>query len=118
MEGTHGLHELREHGRMQWLDNARGWRAEPDDVVNALTADGFQECKRETARIPRAPATGGVWQGVDHKTGAVASPVICAVDRGMVKGMLGALYGDTAPETASSRAHGDATCITAVPVSL
>ena len=75
MEGTHGLHELREHGRMQWLDNARGWRAEPDDVMNALTADGFQECKRETARIPRAPATGGVWQGVDHKTGAVASTI-------------------------------------------
>jgi hypothetical protein len=75
MEETHGLHELREYGRMQWLDGARGWRAEPDDVVNALTADGFQECKRETARVPRAPATGGVWQGIDHKTGAVASTV-------------------------------------------
>jgi len=50
--------------------------------------------------------------------GSVASPVICAVDRGMVKGMLAALYGETTPETASSRAHGDATCITAVPVSL
>jgi len=37
---------------MQWLDGARGWRAEPDDVVKALAADGFQECKRETARNP------------------------------------------------------------------
>jgi hypothetical protein len=44
--------------------------------------------------------------------------VICAVDRGMVKGMLGALYGDTRPETTSSRALGDDACITAVPVSL
>ena len=52
MEGTNRLHELRESDRMQWLDGARGWRAEPDDVVNALAADGFQECKRETARIP------------------------------------------------------------------
>jgi hypothetical protein len=74
MEGTNRLHELREYGRMQWLDTARGWRAEPDDVMNALAADGFQECKRETARVPRAPATGGVWQGID-KTGAVASTV-------------------------------------------
>ena len=74
MEGTNRLHELRDSDRMQWLDAAHGWRAEPDDVVNALAADGFQECKRETARIPRAPATGGVWQGID-KTGAVASTV-------------------------------------------
>ena len=75
MEGTTRLHELRESDRMQWLDGARGWRAEPDDVVDALAADGFQECKRETARIPRAPATGGVWQGIDPKTGAVASTI-------------------------------------------
>lgn len=75
MEGTNRLHELRDSDRMQWLDAARGWRAEPDDVVNALAADGFQECKREVARVPRAPASGGVWQGVDHKTGAVASTI-------------------------------------------
>ena len=49
---------------------------------------------------------------------AVVSPVICAVDRGMVKGMLAALYGDTCPETSQSRAFGDDTCVTAVPVSL
>ena len=75
MEGTNRLHELRESDRMQWLDGVRGWRAEPDDVVNALAADGFQECKREVARVPRALATGGVWQGIDQKTGAVASTV-------------------------------------------
>jgi hypothetical protein len=75
MEGPNRLHELRDSDRMQWLDGARGWRAEPDDVVNALAADGFLECKREVARVPRAPASGGVWQGVDHKTGAVASTI-------------------------------------------
>ena len=75
MESSDRLNELREFGRMQWLDAARGWRAEPDDIVNALAADGYQECKRETARVPKAPATGGVWQGIDHKTGAVASTV-------------------------------------------
>ena len=69
------LDDLREHGRMQWLTEARGWRAEPDEIVNALAADGYQECKREIARVPRAAATGGMWQGVDHTTGAVASTV-------------------------------------------
>ena len=70
------LNELREYGRMHWLEGAHAWRAEPDDVMNALAADGFQECKRETARIPRGGgSTGGVWQGIDHRTGAVASTV-------------------------------------------
>ena len=45
---------------------------------------------------------------------SVVSPVVCAVDRGMVKGMLAALYGETDPETAMSRALGDDTCVTAI----
>jgi hypothetical protein len=75
MERTDRLNELREYGRMHWVDGAQGWRAEPEDVVDALAAEGFQECKRETARVPRGQTTGGVWQGVDHKTGAVASTI-------------------------------------------
>jgi hypothetical protein len=76
MERSDRLEELREVGRMHWIDGAQGWRAEPDDVVNALTASGFEECKREIARTPRAgTVAGGVWQGVDHKTGAVACTV-------------------------------------------
>jgi hypothetical protein len=38
---------------------------------------------------------------------------MCAVDRGMVKGMLGALYGPTTPATEASRPQGDAVCVTA-----
>lgn len=76
MEGTHRLNELREDGRMHWLDDAHGWRAEPDEVVSALAAEGFEEYKRETARTPRGgDAAGGVWQGLDHRTGAVASTI-------------------------------------------
>jgi hypothetical protein len=40
--------------------------------------------------------------------------VICAVDRGMVRGLLAGLYGDTTPATESSRPMGDQVCITAV----
>jgi predicted ArsR family transcriptional regulator len=45
---------------------------------------------------------------------AIEHPVICAVDRGMVKGMLGTLYGDTVPATESSLPQGDDRWITAV----
>ena len=45
---------------------------------------------------------------------AVQHPVICAVDRGIVKGMLETLYGDTVPETSASRPRGDDICITLV----
>jgi hypothetical protein len=70
------LDALRALGRMQWLDGAQAWRAEPDEVVRALTAQGFQECKREIARTPRdGGVTGGVWQGIDPRTGEVASTV-------------------------------------------
>ena len=41
-------------------------------------------------------------------------PVICAVDRGMVKGMLGTLYGETNVDLTSSLAGGDDHCVTAV----
>jgi predicted ArsR family transcriptional regulator len=44
-------------------------------------------------------------------------PVICAVDRGMVRGMLASLYGSTVPASLeSSRARGDDACITITSV--
>lgn len=44
----------------------------------------------------------------------VEHPVICAVDRGIVKGMLSHLYGPTATDTASSLPQGDTVCVTHV----
>lgn len=76
MESTDRLDHLRQYGRMQWLGQAHGWRAEPDDVVNALSEDGFEEYKRDVARSRReGGATGGVWQGLNYRTGAVVSAV-------------------------------------------
>ncbi|MGI9029924.1 MAG: hypothetical protein ACR2HP_08045, partial [Ilumatobacteraceae bacterium] len=50
--------------------------------------------------------------------GSVATdhPVICAVDRGMVRGMLSALYADddVRVATQASKARGDTFCATAV----
>jgi len=45
---------------------------------------------------------------------AVKHPVICAVDRGMVKGMLGSLYGQATTELSASLPQGDDVCVTAV----
>jgi hypothetical protein len=71
-----GLNELREQGRMTWTEDQRGWVAAPEDIVTALLNDGFAECKRETTTSRRdlQPA-GGVWQGVNPRTGSVASAI-------------------------------------------
>lgn len=73
---THGLDELRGRGRMNWIEAEQGWVAAPDDVVGALSKDGFDECKREmtTSRRDTRPA-GAVWQGVNPRTGSVASAI-------------------------------------------
>jgi predicted ArsR family transcriptional regulator len=93
-------------------DGHRSFRSALHAVADALTAHGFAahaEGRDDSASIVSDHCPfGGV---------AVASPVICAVDRGMVKGMLAALYGDTVPATASSRAQGDAVCVTNVALS-
>jgi len=53
MQPMHGLNELREQGRMTWIEAERGWGAEPEDIVDALSSDGFEECKRETTTSRR-----------------------------------------------------------------
>jgi predicted ArsR family transcriptional regulator len=45
---------------------------------------------------------------------AIEHPVICAVDRGMVKGMLGSIYGETRVALTGSVARGDDACVTDV----
>lgn len=79
-------------------------------VADALTAHGF-------AAHAEARGNGVLAIINDHCPFGGASfqnPVICAVDRGMVRGMLSCLYGDTMPETESSRALGDDACVTVV----
>ena len=61
---------------MMWTPEERGWVAAPEEVVTALAEDGFEECKRAmtTSRRDLRPA-GGVWQGVNARTGTVASAI-------------------------------------------
>jgi predicted ArsR family transcriptional regulator len=92
----------------------RSLRAAMQSVADALTAQGFAahaEGRNGRLRIIN-----------DHcPFGDVATehPVICAVDRGMVKGMLAALVGDDGDATVdvvseSSVARGDTVCATVV----
>jgi hypothetical protein len=71
-----GLNELCEQGKMTWIAQEHGWVAAPEEMLKALSKDGFDECKREmtTSRRDKRPA-GGVWQGVDTLTGSVASAI-------------------------------------------
>jgi hypothetical protein len=68
--------DLRGQGRMTWIKAERGWVAAPEEIMSALSTDGFAECKREmtTSRRDSRPA-GGLWQGINTRTGAVASAI-------------------------------------------
>ena len=88
-------------------DGQRSFRAALHAVADALTAHGF---------AANAEARGGSIAIIsDHcpfGDTATQHPVVCAVDRGMVRGMLSGLYGETMPATTSSRALGDDACVT------
>jgi predicted ArsR family transcriptional regulator len=91
-------------------DRHRSFQAALHAVADALTAHGFAahaERHGEQLRI--------VSEHCPYGGAAIEHPVICAVDRGMVRGMLGALYGeDLITETALSLPTGGEHCVTAV----
>jgi predicted ArsR family transcriptional regulator len=104
-----------EYGRamaaaMSPTDGNRSRKAAMQAVADALTAHGF-------AAHAEARGNGSLAIINEHcPFGATAHehPVICAIDRGMVRGMLAGLYGETAPATESSRAFGDSACVTVI----
>ena len=70
------LDQLVREGRIAWVPDARAWSARPDDIVDALAREGFAEFKADAARSRRdRTPTGGIWQGLDARTGAVASAI-------------------------------------------
>jgi predicted ArsR family transcriptional regulator len=90
-------------------DPAKSFRAALHTVADALTAHGFAahaEARDGRLRI--------VSEHCPFGDAAIEHPVICAVDRGMVRGMLGALYGEASAATEASVARGDRFCVTAV----
>lgn len=96
--------------RMEPGDGHRSARYALAAVADALTAHGF---------AAHAEARDGALTLVaEHCPFGEAAQryphVLCAVDRGIVRGMLAGLYGDTQPELESSRVSGDHHCVTRV----
>jgi predicted ArsR family transcriptional regulator len=90
-------------------DGHRSFQAALHAVADALTAHGF------AAHAESRPGSLAiVAEHCPFGEAAVQHPVICAVDRGIVKGMLAGLYGDTVPHTEASRPQGDDVCVTAL----
>lgn len=80
-------------------------------VGSALTDHGFEATVQADGRwhatITAAHCPFGA-AALDHPH------LFCALDRGMVRGMLSALYGETSPETMASLPGGDTCCVTRV----
>lgn len=88
----------------------RSVRAALATVADALTAHGF---------AAHAEARGGSLRIISEQCpfGDAAKKyphVVCSVDRGMIRGMLAGLYGETRPLFTESRPAGDDHCVARV----
>ena len=87
----------------------KSFRAALHTVADALTAHGFAAHAERHGNGLRIVSEHCPFGGA-----AIEHPVICAVDRGLVRGMLGSLYGDASAATSESRPMGDDRCITSI----
>jgi len=87
----------------------RSFRSALHIVADALSAHGFAAHAEHDGKELRIVSGHCPFGDV-----AIEHPVICAVDRGMVRGLLGSLYGATEVELSASVAYGDDTCVTDV----
>jgi predicted ArsR family transcriptional regulator len=96
-------------GNMQPADSPRSVRAAMHAIAEALTAHGFAAHAEH-----RGQNTAVVAEHCPFGDAAAAHPALCAVDRGLVRGLLAGLCGDhcadSVPVVLSSRARGDDSC--------
>lgn len=98
-------------------ESQRSFRAALHMVADAMTAHGFDARVEDTG----SPSTSLriVAEHCPFGGAELVHPVICAVDRGMVRGMMGALYGaGTDPRQEGSLLEGDESCITSISPSV
>jgi predicted ArsR family transcriptional regulator len=91
-------------------EGQRSFRAALHMVADAMTAHGFD------ARVdgPRGSELRIVAENCPFGGVEVVHPILCAVDRGMVKGMVGTLYGESSPRLETSLLGGFDNCTTSV----
>jgi predicted ArsR family transcriptional regulator len=90
-------------------DTHRSFRTALHAVADALSAHGFAAHAEKHDTELRIVAENCPFGDV-----AIEHPVICAVDRGMVQGMLSELYGPAGADTSASLPAGDEVCVTTV----
>jgi predicted ArsR family transcriptional regulator len=97
-------------GRIDPAERHRSVTAALSTVADALTAHGFAAHAEKEGRSFRIVAEHCPFGGA-----ATAHPhVVCAVDRGLIRGMLAGLYGDTVASHEESRPEGDDHCVARV----
>jgi predicted ArsR family transcriptional regulator len=96
--------------RMDPSDGHRSARTAISAVADALTAHGFaahaEARDGSLAIVSECCPFGETAQQYPH--------VVCALDRGMIRGMLAGLYGETSPRFEASRPDGDDHCVARV----
>jgi predicted ArsR family transcriptional regulator len=90
-------------------NSTRSFRAALHAVADALSSHGFAAHAEKEGTSLRI-----VTEHCPFGDAAVEHPVICAVDRGMVKGMLGSLYGETNVDLVRGLSGGEDQCVTSV----
>ncbi len=96
--------------RMDPTEGHRSVQAALGAVADALTAHGFDAHTEarggSLAIVSECCPFGATAQRYPH--------VVCALDRGMIRGMLSGLYGETSPRFEASRPDGDDHCVARV----
>jgi predicted ArsR family transcriptional regulator len=96
--------------RMEPGAGHRSARTALASVADALTAHGFaahtETSGNDLRIVSECCPFGSAAQEYPH--------VVCALDRGMIRGMLSGLYGETSPHFEASRPDGDAHCVARV----
>ena len=96
--------------RMDPTEGHRSVRAALAAVADALTAHGFaahtEARDGRLAIVSECCPFGETAQRYPH--------VVCALDRGMIRGMLSGLYGETSPQFETSRPDGGDHCVARV----
>ncbi|MDP6964810.1 MAG: helix-turn-helix domain-containing protein [Acidimicrobiales bacterium] len=94
------------------IETQRSFRSATDAIVDALISHGFsaraEQSENGQLRILSEHCPFGSIP-IEH-------PVICAVDRGLVRGMLSVLYGDVKTDLTSSLPMGNEVCVTEVSI--
>jgi predicted ArsR family transcriptional regulator len=96
--------------RIDPTEGHRSVRAALATVADALTAHGFaahtESHDGRLTIVSECCPFGDTAQRYPH--------VVCALDRGMIRGMLAGLYGETSPQFETSRPDGDDHCVASV----